>query len=59
MGHLWSYDGRTGAAAHGVLWRLARGNAAALDRYEEVAAGLYRREYRTVLVGGSARKALS
>jgi hypothetical protein len=33
---------------HGVLWRLARGNEAALDRYEEIARGLYRRK-RTVV----------
>jgi gamma-glutamylcyclotransferase (GGCT)/AIG2-like uncharacterized protein YtfP len=32
-----------GSTIHGVLWRLARGDEKALDRYEEVAGGLYRR----------------
>ncbi len=47
-----------GACVHGVLWRLGRGNAAALDRYEEIARGLYRRERRRVLAAGRWRAAL-
>src|SRR5579883_2332659 len=41
-----------GASVHGVLWRLGRGDQAALDRYEELEAGLYRRVCRVVLCGG-------
>jgi len=37
-----------GATVHGLLWRLGRGDRRALDRYEEVAAGLYRPERRLV-----------
>jgi gamma-glutamylcyclotransferase (GGCT)/AIG2-like uncharacterized protein YtfP len=37
------------STVHGVLWRLAPGDLAALDRFEELASGLYRRE-RTIVV---------
>jgi cation transport regulator ChaC len=49
---------RRGASVHGVLWRLARSDEAALDLYEEVAAGLYRREWRAVESGGRRVAAL-
>jgi hypothetical protein len=45
---------RTGARVHGVLWRLGRGDEAALDRYEEIATGLYRRATRLVRIAGRA-----
>ncbi|HUZ71855.1 MAG TPA: gamma-glutamylcyclotransferase family protein [Stellaceae bacterium] len=43
---------RRGAYVHGVLWRVSRGDQAALDRYEEVFRGLYRRERRVVRAAG-------
>ena len=39
---------QTGATVHGVLWQLGRDDLAALDLYEEVVAGLYRRTHRSV-----------
>lgn len=45
---------RAGGSVHGVLWRLGRGGEAALDRYEEIASGLYRRETRLVRIAGRA-----
>ena len=42
----------------GVLWRLGRGDEAALDRYEEIARGLYRRGRCVVQRGGRAVPAL-
>lgn len=47
-----------GFAVHGVLWRLGAGNLGALDRYEEVARGLYRRARVTVDFGGKPVAAL-
>jgi hypothetical protein len=47
-----------GARVHGVLWRLARGDAAALDRFEEVARGLYRRAEAVVRRNGRPVAAL-
>jgi len=49
---------RPGARVHGVLWRLGRGDEAALDLYEEVERGLYRREERVVRVASRAVTAL-
>jgi hypothetical protein len=46
------------ASVHGVLWRLGGKAEAALDRYEEVARGLYRRERRLVLCRGRRIRAL-
>ena len=43
-----------GAQVHGVLWRLSPGDLAALDVYEAVASGLYRR--RVLPVQASGRK---
>ena len=48
-----------GAVVWGVLWRLGRGEEAALDRYEEVASGLYRRERIVVWRAGRAFPALA
>ena len=47
-----------GAAVHGVLWQLGRDAVAALDRYEEVEAGLYRRTHRMVERDGRPVRAL-
>jgi gamma-glutamylcyclotransferase (GGCT)/AIG2-like uncharacterized protein YtfP len=46
------------ASVHGVLWRIGRSGEAALDRYEEVARGLYRRKMRLVAFGGRRVSAL-
>jgi len=43
---------QAGARVHGVLWRLGPRDLAALDAYEAVDAGLYRREVLTVSAGG-------
>jgi gamma-glutamylcyclotransferase (GGCT)/AIG2-like uncharacterized protein YtfP len=37
------------ACVHGVLWALAPSDVGALDRYEEVERGLYRKSLRPVL----------
>jgi hypothetical protein len=47
-----------GATVHGVLWRIGRADRTALDRYEEVARGLYRRAPRVVTWRGRAVGAL-
>ena len=49
---------QAGATVHGVLWQLSRDNLAALDLYEEVAAGLYRRTPRIVERDGRPVRAL-
>jgi hypothetical protein len=49
---------RAGATTHGVLWRLGRGEARALDRYEEVASGLYHRARGVVWRAGRPVRAL-
>lgn len=46
-----------GARVHGVLWRLAPPDIAALDDYEAVEAGLYRRLELPVLTGGRSEPA--
>jgi len=43
---------RRGARVHGVLWRLTPRDLAALDAYEAVDSGLYRRCALPVLAGG-------
>ena len=43
---------KAGAQVHGVLWRLTSRDFAALDAYEAVAAGLYRRRALPVLAEG-------
>ena len=50
---------KTGAEVWGVLWRLGPGDEAALDRYEEVARGLYRRERALVFCGRRGLSALA
>jgi gamma-glutamylcyclotransferase (GGCT)/AIG2-like uncharacterized protein YtfP len=47
-----------GARVHGVVWRIGRADTAALDRYEEVARGLYRRTQAAVLLRGRPITAL-
>jgi gamma-glutamylcyclotransferase (GGCT)/AIG2-like uncharacterized protein YtfP len=42
---------------HGVLWRVSEHDFAALDGYESVATGLYRRETRTVRAEDAAVQA--
>ncbi|MPZ56335.1 MAG: gamma-glutamylcyclotransferase [Rhizobiales bacterium] len=48
---------RPGARVHGVLWRLTAHDLAALDAYEGVDAGLYRRRMLPVIVGVARRRA--
>ena len=45
-------------AVHGVLWDLALADVRALDKYEEIARGLYAKIIQPVLVEGGARRAL-
>jgi gamma-glutamylcyclotransferase (GGCT)/AIG2-like uncharacterized protein YtfP len=45
-------------SVHGLLWQLAGSDIAALDRYEEVASGLYRKRVVTILFRGGYRRAL-
>lgn len=47
-----------GRAVHGVLWDLALRDVAALDAYEEIARGLYRKAVQPVLTAGGAKCAL-
>jgi hypothetical protein len=44
-------------AVHGILWRITRGDLDALDRYEDVAGGLYDRCMLTVQHGGESLSA--
>lgn len=43
---------------HGVLWEVDEGHVAALDRYEGVAQGIYRREEIDVVAAGAPARAL-
>jgi gamma-glutamylcyclotransferase (GGCT)/AIG2-like uncharacterized protein YtfP len=43
---------QAGACVHGVIWRLTARDLAALDAYESIASGLYRRRMLPVLVDG-------
>lgn len=47
-----------GDAVHGVLWRIAQADIHALDRYEDVAGGLYDRWMLWVQHRGERRTAL-
>ena len=47
-----------GACVHGVLWRLTPRDLAALDAYESVDTGLYRRAMRPVRFKGRTSPAL-
>lgn len=44
------------ADVHGVLWTIEPGDERALDQYEAVAEGLYRKERRTVAVSEGERQ---
>jgi gamma-glutamylcyclotransferase (GGCT)/AIG2-like uncharacterized protein YtfP len=46
-------------AVHGILWRIAPGDLDALDRYEDVAGGLYDRCTLTVQHGGKPQIAMT
>lgn len=48
-----------GARVHGALWRVAARDLAALNAYENVGAGLYRRRVVTVRAGGRRWRALA
>jgi gamma-glutamylcyclotransferase (GGCT)/AIG2-like uncharacterized protein YtfP len=48
----------TGTVVHGVLWRIVPGDLDALDRYEDVAGGLYDRCMLPVQHGGEPQTAL-
>jgi len=47
-----------GDVVHGVLWRVGRGDLDALDRYEDVASGLYDRWMIPVQHRGDRRTAM-
>lgn len=49
---------RSGATVPGVLWRLTPRDLAALNAYEALASGLYRRRVLPVLAGQGCRPAL-
>ena len=46
------------AAVHGVLWDLALSDVAALDRFEDVASGLYVKVLQPVVTASGAKRAL-
>ena len=48
----------SGATVHGVLWRLKPRDLAALNAYESLATGLYRRRMLPVRCGGTRTPAL-
>lgn len=43
---------------HGILWRLSARDRITLDRWENIAAGLYRAEILPVIAAGKQRRAL-
>lgn len=45
-------------AVHGVLWELALSDVPALDAYEEVGRGLFRKVIQPVLTAGGPKRAL-
>ena len=47
-----------GKSVHGVLWRLTPRDLAALDAYESIDTGLYRRAFLPVRFGGRTSQAL-
>jgi gamma-glutamylcyclotransferase (GGCT)/AIG2-like uncharacterized protein YtfP len=53
-----SVQRKSGAVVHGVLWRVADSDVAALDAYEDVAGGLYRRMFLPVRLGNDTMRAL-
>ncbi len=46
------------ATVHGVLWNLALSDVSALDRYEGVGRGLYRKALQSVATATGAKRAL-
>jgi gamma-glutamylcyclotransferase (GGCT)/AIG2-like uncharacterized protein YtfP len=53
-----SVEPRRGAAVHGALWRVSARDLVALDAYENVAGGLYRRAILPVRHGNARRRAI-
>jgi gamma-glutamylcyclotransferase (GGCT)/AIG2-like uncharacterized protein YtfP len=53
-----SVEPRPGAAVHGVLWRVSARDLAALDAYENVAGGLYRRATLSIRRGNERLRAV-
>jgi len=53
-----SVEPRPGAAVYGVLWRVSARDLAALDAYENVAGGLYRRATLSVRHGNERLRAV-
>lgn len=49
---------KTGSSVTGVVWRVSNRNIVALDRYEGVSLGCYRKEFIQVSVNGQKRDAL-
>jgi hypothetical protein len=49
---------RPRGCVHGILWRLSPRDRIALDRWENIAAGLYRPEMLPVFAAGKRRRAL-
>jgi hypothetical protein len=49
---------QTGGCVHGLLWRLTARDRITLDRWENIAAGLYRAEMLPVFAAGKRRRAL-
>ena len=46
------------SCVHGLLWRLTARDRVTLDRWENIAAGLYDAEMLPVIAGGKRRRAL-
>jgi hypothetical protein len=46
------------ATVHGILWNLALSDVPALDRYEGVSRGLYRKALQSVATAAGAKRAL-
>lgn len=53
-----SVAAQTGGCVHGLLWRLTARDRVALDRWENITAGLYRVEMLPVIAAGRRRRAL-
>ncbi|HEU5217536.1 MAG TPA: gamma-glutamylcyclotransferase family protein [Gemmatimonadales bacterium] len=53
-GHYGTVRPGAGSAVHGVLWRLTPGDEAALDEFEGVAKGFYRKDTRQVRAADGA-----
>jgi cation transport regulator ChaC len=53
-----SVERRPGSTVHGVLWRVSQRDLVALDAYESVATGLFRRAWLPVRRGNATLRAL-